>query len=104
VRGNPIIRSGETRGLFSQSFFLRTKPFTPKEKPKKEFDYLWNTKKKIRIRFWETPKKKLEWVLPAGLSPGHNFCTLCLGTEAGCLSAAAPVTGAAADEYNRDRC
>jgi hypothetical protein len=27
-------------------------------------------------------------------------CTLCLGS--GCLGAAAPVTGAAADEYNRD--
>jgi len=27
-------------------------------------------------------------------------CTLCLGTEAGCLGAAVPVTGASADEYD----
>ena len=38
-----------------------------------------------------------------GLSPGYTLCTrLCLGTEA--AGAASPVPGAAADEYNRDRC
>ncbi len=38
--------------------------------------------------------------LPISEYRASRACTLCLGTEAAGLGAAAPVTGAAADEHN----
>jgi len=60
--------------------FLRTEPFTPEKKPKKELTIFGNTKQVIQD--YDT----LHFV------PWHR--------GSGCLGAAAPVTGAAADEYN----
>jgi len=36
--GNPIIRSSKTRDFSRSQVFLRTEPFTPKKRPKKEVD------------------------------------------------------------------
>jgi hypothetical protein len=39
--GNPIFVAQITRDFRTTRFFVRTEPFTPKKKPKKEVDYFW---------------------------------------------------------------
>jgi hypothetical protein len=34
-------------GYFATGFLVRTKPFTPKKKPKKDVDYFWKHQKNI---------------------------------------------------------
>ena len=86
--------------------FLRTEPFTPEKKPKKELTIFGNTKQVIQdydtvfdnsIPFRKNDLLRITYFRIPGV-PGLHFVPWHRGS--GCLGAAAPVTGAAADEYN----
>jgi hypothetical protein len=103
-----IIRSEKSRDYFATGFFLATKPFTPKKKPKKEVHYFWKHQKSISdydkvfensIPFGKKDLlqiKILEYRKP-GLSTGL-LLFVPWHRDRGCLGAAAPVTGEAADD------
>jgi len=84
---------------------LRTEPFTPKNQPKKEVDYFW---KHQAIQDYDTvfdnsiSFRKNDLLLITYFRipdvPGLHFVPCHRGSW--CLVAVAPVTGAAADEYN----
>jgi len=82
-------------------FFLRTEPFTPKKKQKRKLTVSGNTKQVIQdydtvfdnsIPFRKNDLPRITYFRIPGVGPA-----LCALAPAG---AAAPVTGAAADEYN----
>ena len=93
---------------------MPTEPFTPKKKPKKEVDYFRNHQTsnadydtvsdcdKVFASEHSIPFRKNDLLrityfrIPGVL--GLHFVPWHRGS--GCLGAAAPVTGAAADEYN----
>jgi len=105
--GNPIIRSGKTRDFCAEpGFFANGSHSHQKRSQKRKLTIFGNTKQAIQdydtvfdnsIPFRKNDLLRITYFRIPGV-PGLHFVPWHQGS--GCLGAAAPVTGAAADEYN----
>ena len=102
----PLSVAQITRDFLRSQVFLRTDPFTPKKKPKKEVDYFWKhqtSNSRLRhsighsIPFRKNVLLRITYFRIPDV-PGLYFVPW--HRVRGCLGAADQVTGAAADEYN----